>query len=741
MEQDLQSIPFEKRTPELEHRLRQHERPKVSTVLPATLKDMMESWCPKWLYAVLSWAVQSIFSGMRLTTLFSGRCRWFMQQHYLAPQQSGTFVGFAERLTVGARKLECAEELDKLLVHAFLEDLRSAYRGGFWRPSGRRRTANPAVLIDNALDDEVTYRFIRLINDVRNETGLPDPLVVLAASGSEPPESTLSMGRPTAPLEDVQASYKAWRELVPEARRARDPAAWLLPIAVPSSLSAEQISEVPADLAPPTPAFYTHGAWLALASLVVGAAIVGVLLLHRWGWEFECWPRSAGGLWSVRRIDAECIGFSDGSSLRFNSEQRKLSEVQTKLFVQNELSRETWERSGRRRPYFTLVYLGTLSGRRTRSGEEAYVSEVEELEGVLAAQRAGTEQPADATGSALLRIVVANGGDEMRHATEAVRMLADTDGGDAPILGVIGLVESRTSTEDALRALNQAQILAIAPTLSADGLYKSSKLYLQIAPPNEDQVRMVREYAAHLGLSHVDVYYNATDSYRVQAGDLYISTLLDNSRRLFASPLTHEIVPWKPKSGAIKCRDDHLAFYAGRWLAFGQFFEEFADCGTSQVLVADDSVNRYMADEQRREIAFARPLTFVSKAALATCFSLSAAINRNPEAGRFLRLIREDGLLLRKRCLPDSKGVTQPVGERVGLAYDATTMLVKGVESLAARLRSGDDEQWETYSRSISSLTLHTEVLRRWGVERVGNTSVCVPAEPSIRSPQTESGP
>ncbi|MGH3773943.1 MAG: hypothetical protein ACRDRW_21550 [Pseudonocardiaceae bacterium] len=51
-----------------------------------------------------------------------------MGQRYLAPLQSVNFLGFAERLTKGVREPEDSGQIDKLLVHAFLQDLRQAYR-------------------------------------------------------------------------------------------------------------------------------------------------------------------------------------------------------------------------------------------------------------------------------------------------------------------------------------------------------------------------------------------------------------------------------------------------------------------------------------------------------------------------------------------------------------------------------------------------------------------------------------
>ena len=89
----------------------------------------------------------------------------------------------------------------------------------------------------------------------------------------------------------------------------------------------------------------------------------------------------------------------------FNNEpgQDRLRAVQRRIFAQNRAAEEVWQRSDRRRPYLTLVYLGTLTGNRTRADEESYVSEREELEGMATAQYALLKESAAADGAALLQ--------------------------------------------------------------------------------------------------------------------------------------------------------------------------------------------------------------------------------------------------------------------------------------------------------------------------------------------------
>jgi hypothetical protein len=71
-------------------------------------------------------------------------------------------------------------------VHAFLQDLRRAHARRPGRLEGWRRTAYPVALIDNATEGSAGYRLMQLVNDVRNETGQSDPLLVVCTSSQVP---------------------------------------------------------------------------------------------------------------------------------------------------------------------------------------------------------------------------------------------------------------------------------------------------------------------------------------------------------------------------------------------------------------------------------------------------------------------------------------------------------------------------------------------------------------------------
>ncbi|MGY2062048.1 hypothetical protein ACW9HQ_44820, partial [Nocardia gipuzkoensis] len=168
------------------------------------LADRIGSWIQKTDEGINydKWWWRALMSFLRLLTvvtftvavtgrvpLLSGRYRWFLRQRYLAPELSGTFVRFASRLTEGEYQKEDQESLSLLLVNAFLEDLRSAYRLRPWQVWRRRETAYPALLLDNLSESSGGFTLLRLINDARNQTGLFDPLLVISAGEWVPPDA------------------------------------------------------------------------------------------------------------------------------------------------------------------------------------------------------------------------------------------------------------------------------------------------------------------------------------------------------------------------------------------------------------------------------------------------------------------------------------------------------------------------------------------------------------------------
>jgi hypothetical protein len=253
----------------------------------------------------------------------------------------------------------------------------------------------------------------------------------------------------------------------------------------------------------------------------------------------------------------------------------------------------------------------------------------------------------------------------------------------------------------------------LAPTLSADRMDGNSSLYLQVSAPNSAQAAMIETYARQvLRVTEAHAYYTTGEDSSL-AEDLYVGTLVDGLRQRFGSRLTR-LDGWSTgRRLTAECGYRGVLVFAGRWSEFDGFLRALKECGNDppRHLVADDSVNRYMANPGLRVSAPGNlPVTYVSKAALATCAALRAAqAARDDARGSFLTWVGADDLLDPPRC---RDGAGAPVGERVSLAYDAAMMMVRALESLAARLRHADTgRRWEP--RSVNPVGVHAEVLRQ----------------------------
>lgn len=124
-------------------------------------------------------------------------------------------------------------------------------------------------------------------------------------------------------------------------------------------------------------------------------------------------------------------------------------------------------------------------------------------------------------------------------------------------------------------------------------------------------------------------------------------------------------------------------FFGGRYSEFAQFVDDlYRTCSNVQpILIGDDSVNRYMANTAAR--ASAPPslsMAYVSKGSLAFCGNLVKATD--VERQYFL----EDVRAVYQRCKKDTM---TPVGERVGLAYDAVLLLVHTTQELTDKSPQG----------------------------------------------------
>jgi hypothetical protein len=165
-----------------------------------------------------------------LRGLRGGEPRWMMRQQFMVPRHSADFLGFARRLTTDARKYENLEQLKLLLVHAFLRDLRLFYGTHTWWLRRWRRTAYLTAILHGITDANGGWELLRLINDVRNQTGEHDPLLVVATATDVPDSLDVKPGS----VRTIEENVASWKDNLPRRRQQFRPAARFLVVRLDS---------------------------------------------------------------------------------------------------------------------------------------------------------------------------------------------------------------------------------------------------------------------------------------------------------------------------------------------------------------------------------------------------------------------------------------------------------------------------------------------------------------------------
>ncbi|BCK73178.1 hypothetical protein Srufu_071310 [Streptomyces libani subsp. rufus] len=459
-----------------------------------------------WLFAVhvfpLAW--------FRVRRGLGREYRWLLNQPYLAPRDPGTFIGFAERLTAPHHQVEDPEQLRKLMVNAFLEDLRVAFRRRIWRPRTARRTAYCVALLDGANAGNCGYPLLQTIIDVRNETGAFDPLLVISCGAEPPAEGTgirADWGHSSL-WELADRLYGGWRDTFLHQGRARNRAPWYLPVTVPRLLPPSDESyeltrrlEVAQDarLRIPEPPLWARRMVSVVAACGVLVALLGAggLVLRRESnyRDAHCGlHRFEGDAETLRTAETgECIGVAR-NGFTFHSPDPLLNKTLRTIYAQNARAEEA-HRAAPERPFVTLVHLSALlsvSGKST--GQLAYGREA--LQGAASAQ----SRQLRSTGAAepILRIFPANAGSGMRFGTRVVEILAGLQQQDPSLVGVTGLDQSREATNRTIRKLTAVGLPMVATTLSADSLVRQSPMYFQVSPQNTREAAVAAAYADHV---------------------------------------------------------------------------------------------------------------------------------------------------------------------------------------------------------------------------------------------------
>ncbi|MBF6276354.1 hypothetical protein A5780_08815 [Nocardia sp. 852002-20019_SCH5090214] len=619
---------------------------------------------------------------------------WFMHQRYLTPRLSNSFVGFGVRLAEPMRRRENNEQIAKLLVNAFLEDLRVAYRRRLWRPSSWRRTAYPVALLDGVEPGDSATGLMRYVNEIRNETGLFDPLALISRIED-------SVEHPHLHFESLDSRddpLSSWQADIDGRRRRRRTDSWYLSLPLPDSLSGTLEPFEHAELAqPPAPPWAARRSVVTVIALLPVAALVAATVSAvqpRIAVGCTAWPWHAGVDVVVR--GTECIGLSAGAAQVF-ADDEELAEMEREVFRQNTVAARL-RHDNPRRPLVTLIYFAgmTYTDRNVRYPH----AQAEELAGLAVQQRRANKQNGES--EPLLRIVIANGGSTMRYATWVVEhQISRLVRSDPTVVGVIGLDRSTAETRRAIARLGELGVPTMATTLSADGLDAVSPTYFQPVPDNHAQAELVAEYAAGARNADGTRRYDKVTVYApTDRDDIYVRTLADDLEAVLAQRhMLGDVYTWSeqqqiyglplPCAPADPDAPRTLLFFAGRNPDFGPFVNVAAQhCGDAPPpILANDTATRAVSDKLVQNAApIGFPVRYVAKGVPALLAGSNCvrdgAPDRMEHAGLSLRSLCAELTQLR-RDLPHFHE-SWP-GDRTGITFDVAELFLRAVQRNRSR--------------------------------------------------------
>ncbi|WP_245722163.1 hypothetical protein [Nocardia crassostreae] len=663
--------------------------------VPLTVYLVLVLWPVLWLWLRVSGRVP----------VLSREVRWMLGQRYLSPELSDGFLDFAGRLTLPSRGSEDPEQVSKLLVHAFLEDLRDAYQRRFLRPSSWRRTAYPVALLGVGAPSGPAAELLRRINEIHNETGIFDPLVVVATL-SLPPHGQRVGELDRLETETLQEAdgerpnydpLEYWLAHIEERRRRRAPESCYLPMRSTDALAGVAELGFPKLARPPAPPWPARRGVpvttaLALVAVLVAASAPSVEPRVREGcWR---WPWESGIGVAVR--GSECVGYSDSASLIF-TDDAELREMQREVFRQNRIAEDIH----RRNPNRALVSIVYFAGLTYIDDNVKYPhAQVEELAGFAIRQQRAIEESSES--EPLLRVIIANGGSTMRYASwVAEHLVSRIVRADSSLIGVVGLDRSTAQTRRAIALLGAQGVPVMPTTLSADGLTDVSPLYFQPVPGNLTQARLVADYFQGARYPEGDAqegaprYTGITVCYWNDLDDIYVTTLAngvrDELRRrgIAFDELSwnrqQEMADWPAPCASPQPDRQRLHYFAGRNHDFGAFVDSLTrGCPTLDTLaiLGNDAVTRFIADPVARAAAPpGLPIRYVAKAVPVLLGGADCVREGLGKVGTEQANPDYLGLCRRLKSLVDQLDLYETAwpGDRTGLAYDVAGVFLEAV--------------------------------------------------------------
>lgn len=445
--------------------------------------------------------------------------RWFMTTTFLRAASRGrpTDVSLLRPVrswkAIAARAYDVAEALQEgddfqlqLYVLALFEDLRDNHRRWSWDLRGLKRHRPPMLFLPRAGAENGGVELIKAVSDVRSRRSELDPLLIVAAV----PGSELHRLQRTVIQQPGGTLWIWYQEWARNLRAGQSPSRelaelpWVLKVPLPSArlgpLADGQMPCVRANTRPTTARVVWSLHSLVLVLLLIGAGI--------WARADDLHDQycSASVLTAnentVRKPVAdertECIGVAtgsvrfakwlpnDGKAVAKDGAPWSVSWLEDRIADQN---RKILDKH--RGKYVTVIYAGPLSYDPDRGSSP--VKGIEELAGVYLAQAVINE-----THVTKLRVLVANGGVDLRHQREMADAIADYVDDDPTVVGVVGTGRDLKTSQETNQKLLDAGLPVVSGTNSATYLPRKFANWFSLAAPDEWQVRQLGLLAAQL---------------------------------------------------------------------------------------------------------------------------------------------------------------------------------------------------------------------------------------------------
>ncbi|MER5983155.1 hypothetical protein [Streptomyces sp. NPDC001787] len=386
----------------------------------------------------------------------------------------------------------------ELRVQALLEDLLHNYRPHTldWRRS--KRTVPPVVFLPRATHDNGGILLINAINNVRSRRSEVDPLLLLASL----PAAQIMRHTPPLPPEQppansaagsaaARARYDRWVDTLSlgQSPVAAATLAWVLRL----PLSTAKLTHEHAHAELVTCRVGRTWAWWLMSRTAVVFVLVGSLLgtflwsVH-WQNEYCHGPltdRNTDAIWSGSGDDRECVGvatspevlFARGNDLGLNGVGKGITFERIERAIREENADiEPGEN------FVTAVYAGPLTA---RNGDESLTRKgLEELTGVYLLQHAMNKT---VRGPVKLRVLTANGGQDMLRQMTAVKKIVEVAERDPSVVGVVGFGRNTQESETATDLLRTAGLALVDTTNSSSDLPLTHPNYFGLAATDEEQ--------------------------------------------------------------------------------------------------------------------------------------------------------------------------------------------------------------------------------------------------------------